>query len=248
MSDIIQNNLNKVLGDIARPTKFRCMIYIPNSVPKTRNIQPVDIDTYCKAASMPGFTTDKIEIDFKGKTIPIQGLSRYSQEWSCEFYNDEKHELRIQFLNWMKSAQYEQYKRGYNMPNEDRITNVMSVFQLDYELKKSTAVYNFYNVFPLDISSIELNADNISQIETFTVNFSYSHFDVAIIEGPLSANDIAEQIKSTVQNVINQAADFVTSAVRNTVGNLADSALGSVRDKASGVYDYVCGSFKTFLG
>ena len=247
MSDIIQNNLNKVLGDIARPTKFRCMIYLPNTLSAFKNIQSADIDTYCKASSMPGMVTEKIEIDFKGKTIPVQGLMRLEQEWTCEFYNDENHDLRLQFLRWMNGSQYDKYSGEMQIPDEERLINVMSVFQLDYELKKSTVVYNFYNVFPLEVSAIDLNADNISQIETFTVKFSYSHFDAFTLDGPFSANDIAEKIRGVIQDTINKAADFVKSAVKNTVGKVANSALSSVKGAISGAYDYVCGSFKTFL-
>ena len=259
MSDIIQNGMYKVLGDMSRPTKFKCMIFLPKIL-KNISVKEQDIDTYCKATSFPSLSTEIIEIDYKGRTIPIQGMQRIEQTWSCEFYNDESHLLRNLFINWMLMSQYYNYGNNIHMPNEDRLVSAMSIYQLDYELKKQTAVNTFFNVFPIEVSEIELNSESVSQVQTFSVKFAYSHFQVTTIDSKfMSANDIADKIKSMIQDTLNSIANSVMGAVKSTIGGTIDSLVGNTKSALGGISnklssgisnatDFFTSSFKNFLG
>ena len=239
MADLIQNKMNQILGDISRPTKFKCQIYLPEKIKLDLQISgqgqtnslPGEsaqyLDYFCFASSFPGLTVQTIDFKFKGRNLPIKSIQEYSQKWTATFYNDEQHSVRRAFLEWMlydQSYQYEDKKSG---KVEDTLTSI-SIYQLDYELSKDCVVYTMLNVFPINVGDIEVSYDNLNQVETFTVEFAYTHFEINTVSGQgLTSSDVKELINNTIQNTINGLKNSLFDFAENLVSPIVESVSDS---------------------
>jgi len=148
-----------------------------------------DADSFrfmCKAASMPAQTITSIDIPFRGRTFKVAG-DRSVDTWSVTVINDEGFSLRNAFEQWseliakldnnlgatdpsayMVNAKVFQLGRGSVVSSQDN-TGSSNVVLKEYE---------FIDIFPTEISSIDLSYDNVDTIEEFTVTFQVQSFSV----------------------------------------------------------------------
>lgn len=222
MSDILQNKFYTVLGDGARSAKFRTQILVPDEL--LGDFKGSDLDFITKSASFPSFEVQTTDIKFKGRSIPIPGIQEYSKKATFTFYNDENHTIRKVFLDWMNRSQTHRFDNSIQL--DPKFISV-HLFQLNYELDKDTVAYSLFNAFPTSVSEIDVSSDTQSEVETFTVDFSYSHFSVNQISGVgLTSDDIAQQLKNAAQSIANT---FVKQ-VKNVVGGAVDALIGKALD------------------
>lgn len=224
MSDIIQNLLNDVLKDGARPSKYRCEV----NLPRVFEADEKNLDVICKTATFPTKTNDVINIKFKGRDIPVPGQEKFSHSLDLTFYLDEKHKHKAIFEEWMQALNYEHYSANISEETDDLIfetqtdisTNIartqIKLTQLNFEADLDTVAYIFYNVFPKEIGAVALGSESVSAISEFTVSFSFSHYEIEKKEDGTNANSIANDILGGIQDVAN---DIVDSAM----GYLADT-------------------------
>lgn len=234
MANIFQNNINKYLKDAARPAKFEIYMTPPEDISldismnssSTSNAKLKDaelsraIPYFCYAASFPGITSEAIEYKYKGKTIPIPGVSTPNQTWSATFYNDEKHGIRKFFKNWIERSS----PHNYN-DSQAKIYNQtgLTIYQYDYELKNKTTGCQLIGVFPTNLGDLEISYENLSQIESFQVEFRYAYFEYFDIEGGLSADAVKDQIKGIANNAVNS----VTQGAMNFAEGLMTQWIGT---------------------
>jgi hypothetical protein len=148
-----------------------------------------DADSFrfmCKAASMPAQTITSIDIPFRGRTFKVAG-DRSVDTWSVTVINDEGFSLRNAFEQWseliakldnnlgatdpsayMVNAKVFQLGRGSVVSSQDN-TGSSNVVLKEYE---------FIDIFPTEISSIDLSYENVDTIEEFTVTFQVQSFSV----------------------------------------------------------------------
>ena len=187
----------QLAGGGARPNLFE--VSIP-SFPAA-----VDSDTWtneyrktfkflCKAAQLPASTVSPITVPFRGRQLKVAG-DRTFADWTVTIINDEDFVLRTAFEKWadkisnlfdatgvtnptsyMTNAFVKQLGRGKEAFSEKNAGNVTSVLR----------TYKFYDIWPSDISAIELSYDSGDTIEEFTVNFQVQYFTVG--ETDSSAN------------------------------------------------------------
>lgn len=249
MSDLIQNKMHQVMGDLARPTKFKCMIYPPKEIDlplqlqngatnadassSSKSEQAQYLDYFCHAASFPGLTVQTNEFKYRGRTLHVKSVQEYQQKWTATFYNDEKHALRQMFFKWMLYDQNYQYQDLGGRNFSENLPSI-SITQIDYALEKDCVVYTLMNVFPTNISEIAIQYDGLNQVETFTAEFTYTHFEINTVAGEgLTSQDINGLIQNTIQNTI------------NSVFGIGKKMLD---DLISPVIDEVTESFDDFLG
>lgn len=243
MSDIIQNTINKVVGEGARPTKFKCQIFLPKTLLSKYGLTYNDLDIFGFTGSFPGYTTETLDYKFKGRNIPLKGVQNYEQKWTATFYNDENHKIRQLFLDWIENNQNEHFYEFNESVEFNPI--LLHIYQMNYELERDTALYTLVNVFPTNISSIELSYENLNQIESFSVEFSYSHFEYSIIErSGLTSNEIANKIQSTIQNVTNKVFSSIMNKAKEKLLPVTDY----IENKVSGLFSYAQDKMSDFLG
>ena len=177
-----------------RPNLFEVQMKAPSGVrlglqPGISGSDVIKEDTFrflCKAASLPASNVASIDVPFRGRVLKVAG-DRTFESWSITVINDD-FKIRDNFEGWMQSiAQYGDAS-GLTNPN-DYMTDA-SVYQLgrndsrhetsgaDSTTAKSTieAKYKFIDIFPTNISAIDLSYENTDTIEEFTVDFSVQYW------------------------------------------------------------------------
>ena len=140
----------------------------------------------CKATNLPASTITPVTVPFRGRTLKVAG-DREIQDWNVTVINDEDFRLRTAFERWanvisklddatgvtnpgsyMTDAYVQQLGRGREAFSENNLGGDSSVLR----------TYKFYDIFPSEISQIDLNYDSANQIEEFTVTFSVQYFTI----------------------------------------------------------------------
>ena len=258
MSNQVQNMINHVLGDGARSAKFRCFISAPIGSSSEKNRE---LDTLCKAASFPGKATETMEYKYKGKTILIPGQEKYNQTIELVFYLEENHTNRIYFEDWMSAFHFDNYNGTSKNSGNDLKANikntvidtlamsvgitagskpnkplgVVGISQLNYDMDTELKQYIMYNAFPIEISSIPLSADGVNTVLEYTVTFAYTHYSIDLVNS--TGEDIANKVKSAVQELAIDAVAFVANKIAN---------IGAVKDFTKGLSDSL-GGFNSYI-
>lgn len=137
-----------------------------------------------KAAALPGVSTGVIEQRFRGRVAKMAGDKTF-EPWEITVINDTDFKLRNAFERWSELISSHRENTGLSNPN-DYITNAQ-VYQLDRNGNKIKG-YDFRNLWPSDISAIDLSADNADTIEEFTVTLQYDYFEASGVEGQNPTN------------------------------------------------------------
>ena len=153
----------------ARGNKYKVTLAIPGGGSgKTTDIM-------CKGASIPAKTLGTIEVFNQGRKILVAGDASFENSWSLTFWSTQDHALRKDFETWMDGIDnFDEHTRasaGYT----DYMTTAQ-VAQLSTSDNSETAVYEFHNLFPTNISALDLADDANDTILEFSVDLAYSHW------------------------------------------------------------------------
>ena len=149
----------------AGPRNNRFEVYIPRSGNK--------IQFLCKTASLPGQVIEPLEVKYKGLTVKLAG-DRTFENWTVGIYNDTDWSARSALEGWMQDIvplDSSIGPVGYEYM-EDRATVTQQCRD-----DSTIATYEFFNMWPTNIGAIELDTEGGDAIETFDVEFAYSHFE-----------------------------------------------------------------------
>jgi hypothetical protein len=145
----------------------------------------------CKAAQLPASTISAVEVPFRGRTLKVAG-DRTFDVWSVTIINDENFLLRNAFETWMQGISKNSNNTGATTPG-DYMTNAL-VHQLgrgaDNGIESSTnssivngsaitplKTYTFFDIFPTNVSAIDLSYDSSDTIEEYTVEFQVQYWE-----------------------------------------------------------------------
>lgn len=247
MSSIVQNMLQRSVGDGARATKFQVLFQFtnPKSAPSAE-----DMMVLAKTTTFPGKSHATIDFKFKGRSIPLRGQTKYTQTWECTFYLTEDHTLKNAFENWIEAldekhnymqalpASVAETQRLHSV--KKNYTTTIILYQRNFDDDQDTAVYHMHNVFPIEVSPIQYSYEQAGQIQEFTVTFAYSYFTMNTMKGRSGnfIDDLVDKWKSgaisMIQGYANQVADgingFIKDAAGDTLNKLNDWAAGLTKD------------------
>ena len=132
----------------------------------------------CRGAQLPASTVGLVEVPFRGRIVKLAG-DRSFEPWTITVYNDVDHSLRGAFERWSSGMNTHEGNEGQQSNNSGIGTYAvdMEVSQLD---QKGTASakgkYTLKNAFPSNVSAIDLDYAQVSEIETFTVTIEYDYW------------------------------------------------------------------------
>lgn len=156
----------------ARPNLFRAKINLPADVGVL-----VNQGTYLiKSAQIPSATITAIDVPYFGRQVRVAG-NRTFEPWTVTIMNTEAFEIRNQMEKWMSQIN----SHNANGAQLDSLIDYKADAVVEH-LKKSgdsgdlAASYQFFGMFPTEISSIELGWENNDTIEEFTVTFAYDYW------------------------------------------------------------------------
>jgi len=176
-------------GGGARPNLFEVeMANFPGGISWDAN----NFRFMCKAAALPAQNIASIDVPFRGRIFKVAG-DRTIDTWTVTVINDEGFILRNAFEEWsdliarldnnlgatdpsayMVNATVYQLGRG-SSPNSQTSTGSANAV-----LKQ----YDFIDIFPTNVSQIDLSYDSGDTIEEFTVEFQVQSFSAAGTGGP----------------------------------------------------------------
>ena len=140
----------------------------------------------CKAAQLPASTVAPINVPFRGRILKVAG-DRTFAEWTVTIINDENFLIRTAMEKWADKIS--------NLFDATGVTNPTSYMTnaYVYQLGRGATVasttneggtssvlrtYKFYDIWPSEVSAIELSYENTDQVEEFTVTFQVQYFTI----------------------------------------------------------------------
>ena len=154
----------------------------------------------CKAANLPAQNIASIDVPFRGRIFKVAG-DRTIDTWTITIINDEDFRLRRAMEFWteqiasldtnlgatspnayMAAAKVYQLGRGSSPRSTDNSGNSNSVL----------AEYEFVDIFPTEVSAIDLSYDSSDTIEEFTVTFQVQ--SIRILKGTGAAGSARQNV------------------------------------------------------
>jgi len=145
----------------ARPNLFRV------DVPMLGRTAPFMV----KGAQIPGRTISKVPVNYRDNQFFVSGDTTY-QDWTINVLNDINYDVRFRLEDWMNKIKEQGETRGVS--GWDYLADG-TVTQLDNN-GEDVITYKMFNMFPVDVTPIDLSWDTTSAIEEYQVTFSFSHF------------------------------------------------------------------------
>jgi|TARA_R100000081_G_scaffold84457_1_gene52933 hypothetical protein len=173
-----------VASDFARPNLFQVDLAFPSGI--INNSALVNLGKFTvRAANLPSSQIGVIEVPFRGRVLKIAG-DRTFEPWTITVQNDSGFALRNAFELWASSIQAynENFTSAAGLGDADDSTGYfadMKVHQLARDTKNGEKPrvlksYKFYNIFPSNISAIDLDYGNNDAIEEFTVELQVQYW------------------------------------------------------------------------
>jgi len=133
----------------------------------------------CKAAALPAQNVASIDVAFRGRSFKVAG-DRTIDPWTVTVINDEGFLLRTAFEAWSNlianlntnlgatsPAAYMKNAKVYQLGRGSSLASTNSTGSANVVLKE----YEFVDIFPTNVSQIDVSYDSGDTIEEFTVEF-----------------------------------------------------------------------------
>lgn len=154
---------SKLSGGGARPNLFEVVLNFPNEINDNAILDKARF--LVKAAALPASNVSPIDVPFRGRILKVAG-DRTFDTWTITVINDTDFSIRGIFERWMNLINKVSDNTGETDP---------ALYQADafvYQLDRDGSTlrnYHFYDLFPTNISQIDLSYESTDQIQEFTV-------------------------------------------------------------------------------
>ena len=175
---------SKLTGGGARPNLFEVELSFPAAVSVDNNV--LDNSRFLvKAAALPASTVSPIEIPFRGRTLKIAG-DRTFETWTITVINDVDFGIRSAFEKWMNIIN--NVNDGTGIQDPEQYQADAFVYQLDRDggILRS---YKFYDLFPTNISAIDLSYETTDTLQEFTVELQVHWWEASRGTSPVSGGE-----------------------------------------------------------
>ena len=189
---------SKVATDFARPNLFECTLNFPE-VSVANGTTLTDLGKFTvKAANLPATQLGTVEVPYRGRVLKIAG-DRTFEPWTITVMNDKNFKIRDGFEKWTESIQAYSQNVTTSGININSYFADMFVTQLDRNAAQATTqsstttsqsaagvphkplrAYRFVDVFPTNISAIDLDFGSNDAIEEFTVEMQVQYWKPVI--------------------------------------------------------------------
>ena len=157
---------SKMAGGGARPNLFEVELVFPDPIAIENDVKEKS-RFLVKAAQLPASNITPIEVNFRGRILKIAG-DRTFDTWTVTVINDVDFSIRSAFEKWMDFINSMEDATGAQDPALYQPDAY--VHQLDRD-GSTLRTYKFHDVFPTNISAIDLSYETVDSVEEFTVEF-----------------------------------------------------------------------------
>ena len=155
---------SKLAGGGTRPNLFEVEIAFPEQLAIDNDVKEKS-RFLVKAAALPASNITPVEVNFRGRILKIAG-ERTFDTWTVTVINDLAFGIRSAFEKWMNLINKMEDATGTVNPADYQPDAY--VHQLDRD-GSTLRTYKFHDVFPTNISQIDLSYETTDTIEEFTV-------------------------------------------------------------------------------
>ena len=155
---------SKLAGGGTRPNLFEVEIAFPEQLAIDNDVKEKS-RFLVKAAALPASNITPVEVNFRGRILKIAG-ERTFDTWTLTVINDLDFGIRSAFEKWMNLINKMEDATGTVNPADYQPDAY--VHQLDRD-GATLRTYKFHDVFPTNISQIDLSYETTDTIEEFTV-------------------------------------------------------------------------------
>ena len=140
----------------------------------------------CRSAQLPGSSIGTVVVPYFGREVKFAG-NRTFPEWTITIINDEDFVVRNYMEEWMNKINGHGFNfrnSSFQSPSSYVDTAVVRQFGKAGSTStggagdpgKSIKVYEFIDMFPTDVSPIDLDWGSNDAMEEFTVTFQYQYW------------------------------------------------------------------------
>jgi hypothetical protein len=174
---------SKLTGGGARSNLFEVVLNFPALAPASSEV--LDKSRFLvKAANLPASNISDITVPFRGRVLHVAG-DRTFDSWTVTIINDTDFAIRSAFEKWMNAINRVSDNTGSTDPASYQADAY--VYQLDRN-GDTLRSYHFYDLFPTNISPINLSYDT-EGIQEFTVEMQVHWWEATKGRGPAAGGD-----------------------------------------------------------
>jgi hypothetical protein len=168
----------KLAGGGARPNLFEVRLEFPTvaALPAAKKDY---VNFLVKGAALPASNVGPIEVPFRGRILKLAG-DRTFDTWTVTVLNDVDFELRNAFEKWMNLINKHDDATGLTDPGDYMKPAYVDQLGRDGSVLRT---YKFNDVFPTNISQIDLSYESTDAIQEFTVEFQVQYWEATKGDG-----------------------------------------------------------------
>jgi len=155
---------SKLTGGGARPNLFEVELAFPTAVAIENDVLQKS-RFLVKAAALPASTVTPVEVPFRGRILKIAG-DRTFETWTITVLNDTDFVIRSAFEKWMNTINSMEDATGAQNPEDYQKDAIVHQLDRDGGILRS---YKFWDIWPTNLSSIDLSYETTDTLEEFTV-------------------------------------------------------------------------------
>jgi hypothetical protein len=163
---------SKLSGGGARNNLFEVELAFPNAV----NVDSEVLEKsrfLVKAAALPASSIAPIDVPFRGRILKVAG-DRTFETWTITIINDVDFSIRSAFEKWMNTINRMTDATGLTNPVDYQKDAIVKQLDRDGSVLRS---YKFWDVFPTNITAIDLNYETTDNIEDFQVELQLHYWE-----------------------------------------------------------------------
>jgi len=157
---------SKMAGGGARPNLFEVELAFPDPLAIENDVKEKS-RFLVKAALLPASNITPIEVNFRGRILKIAG-DRTFDTWTVTVINDVDFSIRSAMEKWMNFINKMEDATGAQDPAAYQPDAYVHQLDRDGSTLRS---YKFHDVFPTNISAVDLSYETVDSVEEFTTEF-----------------------------------------------------------------------------
>tara|TARA_S200002703_G_scaffold97343_1_gene84033 strand:- start:2213 stop:2812 length:600 start_codon:yes stop_codon:yes gene_type:complete len=165
---------SKLSGGGARPNLFEVVLAFPDAAKPANQAEVLEKSRFLvKAAALPASTIASVDVPFRGRILKVAG-DRTFETWTITVINDVDFSIRSAFEKWMNKINKMTDATGLTDPNTYYKDAVVKQLDRNGGVLRS---YKFWDIFPTNISTIDLNYETTDTIQEFTVEMQVHYWE-----------------------------------------------------------------------
>ena len=154
---------SRLSGGGARPNLFEVELAFPDAVAIANDV--LQKSRFLVKAALPASTIAPVDIPFRGRILKVAG-DRTFETWTVTVINDADFAIRSAFEKWMNAINKLDDASGLTDPEQYQKDATVHQLDRDGGVLRS---YKFWDIYPTNISTIDLSYETTDTIEEFTV-------------------------------------------------------------------------------